>query len=221
MCYIKCCLAMIGYGYLYMWELCINSCISGHPYQTSKAKTWVLGPDALLFYHLIHNALYLIRQTHFGRTRMFAVFVASDTKINHCKAQKDPPCLQRTNQDCQCATLEILYVFYPTFFCKDATALFVCFLNFSKAIRLLPILHKSRDKVWNQTKVVIGNSLEIFYSFNYTNAQLDWFSRMLLKDIVAPAINVPNFRWIFHLKPCFNLRVKLTQPHGSFALPEN
>lgn len=53
---------------------------------------------------------------HFDRTRMFAVLVASDTKINHCPVQKDPPCLQRTNQVCQCATLEILYIFYPTFF---------------------------------------------------------------------------------------------------------
>lgn len=71
---------------------------------------------------------------------MFAVLVASDTKINHCPAQKDPPCLQRTNQNCQCATLEILYIFYTNLFCKDATSLFVHFLHFSKAIRLLFIL---------------------------------------------------------------------------------
>lgn len=95
-------------------------------------------------------------------------------------------------------------------FCKNATVLSVRFLNFFEAIRFLPILHKSRDKFWNQIKVVIGNSLEMFCSFNYTNAQFDSFSRMLHKDIVAPAIYVQNLRWIFHPKPCFNLRVKKT-----------
>lgn len=66
-----------------------------------------------------------------------------------------------------------LTYFLSNLFCKDATVLFVRFLNFSKAIRFLPILHKSRDKFLNQTKVVIGNSLEMFCSINYTNAQLD------------------------------------------------
>lgn len=32
---------------------------------------------------------------------------------------------------------------------------------------------KIPGQIWNQTKVAIGNSLEMFCSFNYTNAQID------------------------------------------------
>lgn len=92
---------------------------------------------------------------------MFAVLVASDTKINHCPTQKDPPCLQRTNQDCQCATLEII-CFLSNLFCKDATSLFVHFLHFSKAIRFLPILQNPRANSGTKLKLRLATVWKCF-----------------------------------------------------------
>lgn len=80
-------------------------------------------------------------------------------------------------------------------FCKNATVLSVRFLNFFKAIRFIPILHKSRDKFWNQTKVVIGNSLGRFCSFIIYKCAFWLIEPHLHKNIVAPSIYHQNLRW--------------------------
>lgn len=121
----------------------------------------------------------------------------SDKNVcSHCPAQKDPPCVQRTNQDCQCATLEILYIFYPTFFCKDATSLFVHFLHFSKAVRFLHILQNPKGKFWNQTKVAIGNSLEMFCSFHLLMRSLIDLAAGCIRVLLSPQY---VFQYVFQI----------------------
>lgn len=89
---------------------------------------------------------------------MFVVLVASGTEINHCPGQKDVPCLWQTNQGYQW----IFYIFSTQPLSADATALFVRFLTSSKATGFLPPLHTPLGRIWDQTKVVDGISLERF-----------------------------------------------------------
>lgn len=127
---------------------------------------------------------------------MFAVLVASDTKINHCPAQKDSPCLQRTNQDCQCATLEILYIFYPTFFCKDATSLFVHFLHFSKAIRFLPILQNPRANSGTKLKLRLATVWKCFAVLNILMRSLIDLAAGCIRVLLSPQY---VFQYVFQI----------------------
>lgn len=147
---------------------------------------------------------------------MFALIVARDTELNFCLGENNGHCLQSTHLGYRCAVLNILFIFHHTSKVLMQKTLFVRFLTFSKATGFLLPLHTHWDKIWDKTKVLDGNSLDIiFQGFYYTKAKINWFC----KGILLP-LQCKTEIWNEH-KQFYNHRVKLIPPHDPFALPNN